>query len=95
MAITTGMAMGQAAQNLTGQGYSQAQMQAGASGLYSQQQTQVPYYSEDIAIYVTMVNNGYIIASDKTKYIAKDMDELQTYFLSLVTAMQLDKASNK
>ena len=75
----------------------QAQVQVGPTLQYPYPQPQValPYHSADITIYVTMVNNGYIIASDKTKYIAKDMEDLQIYFLTLITAMQLDKASRK
>ena len=49
----------------------------------------------DMLVFVDMVDNGYIIGARESKYIAKDMVELQEYFLSLVTAMQLDRASEK
>ena len=49
----------------------------------------------DMMVFVDMVDNGYIIGARDTKYIAKNMVELQEYFLSLVTAMQLDRASEK
>ena len=51
--------------------------------------------AHDMMVFVDMVDNGYIIGARESKYIAKDMVELQEYFLSLVTAMQLDKASHK
>ena len=48
-----------------------------------------------INITVDMVDNGYIISDRETKYIAKDMIELQDYFISLITTMQLNAAIKK
>ena len=55
----------------------------------------VPKYKPSINITVDMVDNGYIISDKETKYIAKDMIELQDFFISLITTMQLNAAIKK
>ena len=52
-------------------------------------------YKPSINITVDMVDNGYVISDKETKYIAKDMIELQDFFISLITTMQLNAAIKK
>ena len=54
-----------------------------------------PRLRPSINITVDIVDNGYIISDKETRYIAKDMIELQDYFISLVTTMQLNAAIKK